>query len=106
MCRYIGVVDGQQLRNLDAQPGSRDKVAFEWRLESSDDVRLEVVHPRLDDVLRRGVPVPDCGRQAKVAVVADMEELAHRSSYRARKVISQKVGSKDLEMLWKGGPVY
>ena len=99
MYRYIGVAIGEHLYNLDIQPGGKDKVAYEWRLEDTDGVKCEVVHPQWQHALRRGVPVPASARQAKIATVADMEQLAQRSKHLAHEVISRRVGCNDLELI-------
>ena len=69
MLRYIGVEVGEGLYDSEEAASSRSKVVFEWRLEGPEGVRHEIVSPLCRDVVRRGVPAPDCARRVQVSVL-------------------------------------
>ena len=81
------------------QPISTHKVAFEWRLEDGDNVQHKIVEPQLDNVLRRGVPLPPCVRQNTVDVNATkLEQFAQRAVLRARSILFEKLCRDDFEV--------
>ncbi len=66
MFRYVGAAVSEGQCDLHAPILSTSKVAFEWRIESTECVRHEVVTPLCSNIVQRGIPAPECSRRATV----------------------------------------
>ena len=95
--RYIGVEISDGQYDFEATGSSTSKLAFEWHIEVADGVRREIVSSFRSNIVKRGVPAPDCARRTQV-FTAELESLASRSALQAQVPLREKLGCRDVEI--------
>ena len=97
MFRYVGAAVSEGQCDLHAPILSTSKVAFEWRIESTECVRHEVVAPLCSNIVQRGIPAPECSRRATVPTL-ELAGWARQSALRAQWTLREKLGRCDVEV--------
>ena len=95
---YLGVDSGDGTCDFDAVFSSphHTVVVFEWRLRSlAGDVQQYIVRPRADNVVSRGVPVPDSLRKSTVPLV-DLDRCATEAAAMALGQLQERLGWPDM----------
>ena len=82
---------------LEATASSKSKLAFEWHIGGADSIHKEVVRSLCYDIIRRGVPAPDCARRTQVSI-AELNTLGQRTALRAEGPLRDKIGCDDVEV--------
>ena len=82
--------------DCEAEVSRKSKVAFEWTFQCAGGrVRHDVVTPVAADVLRRGVPAPECTRKVRAALV-DLERHATEAAAGAKAHLHERFSYSDL----------
>ena len=98
--RYLGVETSTGEYSSVACAASTSKLGFEWRIQSTEGLRFETVTPSCKDAIRRGVPVPKCGRRVCVPV-AHLEDAAAKAARDGQSPLREKLRREDLVVTCK-----